>query len=331
MKHHIFAKEEGSFLGWPANGGIWIWGDEILVGFGIREYQEKAERHSINLDVPGRNGLARSIDGGETWSLEIPPELNEKPDSGPCPGGLDFTHPDFCMTVRGGAFYVSFDRGKTWPAVYRLPTFDEPSLDARTDYFVEDSASCTFSLTAAKRNGKEGRPFCARTADGGRTIDFLGWITPEPNGYAIMPSTVRVGDACLVSAVRRHEGEGDGQTNWIEIWDSTDGGRNWNLVCDAAADTGLHGGNPPSMVRLADGRLCLTYGRRKPPFGIRARFSSSGGASWSEEVILRDDARTWDIGYPRTVIMGNGELLTLYYYSTETDREQHIAGTRWSP
>ncbi len=25
--------EEGKFGGWPANHGMWIWGDEILVGF----------------------------------------------------------------------------------------------------------------------------------------------------------------------------------------------------------------------------------------------------------------------------------------------------------
>ena len=39
------------------------------------------------------------------------------------------------------------------------------------------------------------------------------------------------------------------------------------------ADTGEFGGNPPMLLKLRDGRLCLTYGYRTQPYGIRARFS----------------------------------------------------------
>ena len=30
----------GRFGGWPANHGIWSWGDEILVGFGAGYYKD---------------------------------------------------------------------------------------------------------------------------------------------------------------------------------------------------------------------------------------------------------------------------------------------------
>ena len=33
IEHSIAAIEEGRFHGWPANNGVWQWGDEILVGF----------------------------------------------------------------------------------------------------------------------------------------------------------------------------------------------------------------------------------------------------------------------------------------------------------
>ena len=33
MKHIIVAREEGRFLGWPANDGVWSWADEIVVGY----------------------------------------------------------------------------------------------------------------------------------------------------------------------------------------------------------------------------------------------------------------------------------------------------------
>ena len=31
VQHRFVYKEPGRFAGWPANGGIWHWGDEILL------------------------------------------------------------------------------------------------------------------------------------------------------------------------------------------------------------------------------------------------------------------------------------------------------------
>jgi len=30
----------GQFAGWPANHGLWAWGDEILVGFSVGTYKD---------------------------------------------------------------------------------------------------------------------------------------------------------------------------------------------------------------------------------------------------------------------------------------------------
>ena len=30
--HTIAAIEQDQFMGWPANNGVWVWGNEILVG-----------------------------------------------------------------------------------------------------------------------------------------------------------------------------------------------------------------------------------------------------------------------------------------------------------
>ena len=32
-EHVIVYRETGKFAGWPANYGMWAWGDEIVVGF----------------------------------------------------------------------------------------------------------------------------------------------------------------------------------------------------------------------------------------------------------------------------------------------------------
>src|SRR5262249_11846719 len=127
-----------------------------------------------------------------------PPNLKERPWQD-CPGEIDFTHPDFAMTARmtdvnagPSRFSYSNDRGRTWNGPFRLPLFAQPGIAARTDYVVNGKHDCLLFLTAAKRNGREGRPLCVRTTDGGRTWQFVSWIGDEPKGYAIMPSTVRI-------------------------------------------------------------------------------------------------------------------------------------------
>ncbi len=45
----------------------------------------------------------------------------------------------------------------------------------------------------------------------------------------------------------------------------------------------------PSMVKLKDGRFCVTYGDRAVPWGIRARISDDNGKTWGPIIHLRED------------------------------------------
>ncbi|MGD9857776.1 MAG: hypothetical protein AB7U20_22765, partial [Planctomycetaceae bacterium] len=72
-RHVVVYGEQGKFGGWPANHGMWMWGDEILVGFSIGEHKNLGEEyHNIDRDKPEYHVLARSLDGGETWTMEFP-------------------------------------------------------------------------------------------------------------------------------------------------------------------------------------------------------------------------------------------------------------------
>ena len=230
------------------------------------------------------------------------------------------------MQCRGARFYYSYDRGRTWKGPYRLPKFGQKRIMARTDYLVFGPRECLVMLTAAKTNGDEGRPFSCLTTDGGATFEFRSWIGPEPKGFSIMPSTVRLAGGKLATAIRRKEG----RMGFIDLYESGDEGRSWKHIAKPAK-TGQHNGNPPSMILLADGRLCLTYGHRSRLRGIRARLSGDGGKTWGKEIMLRQDGRTWDLGYPRTVQRGDGKIVTIYYFTTEAHPEMHIAATIWKP
>jgi len=348
-KHVTVYYEPGRFGGWPANHGIWAWGKEIVVGFSAAYFQlNNFDGHPYDRTKPEEPHLARSLDGGETWRIEpapflVPPE-GMYTGSGPgrkasdLTAPLDFTQPDFCMTLRmtegqkGRSWlFYSYDRGKTWTGPVNFPMLGQSAIMARTDYIVNGKRDAMVFLTAAKPNGREGRPLCARTQDGGRTWEFVAWVAPDPkDGFSIMPSSVRLSQTRILTTVRHEDSLRKGP-NWIDAYFSNDSGKTWEFLSRPAPDTGEKSGNPPSLIRLRDGRLAITYGHRAPPFEIRARLSADNGKTWGEEILLRGDGAAWDIGYTRTVQRADGKIVTVYYWAPEKDKERIIAATIWDP
>lgn len=350
IEHVDVYRVPGRFGGWPANHGLWAWGDEILVGFSAGYAKDNGPgRHAIDHERPEEHLLARSLDGGQTWTIEnpaeqgalipfgkslhgiAPPELTQ-PEPADCPGGIDFAHPDFVLTVRmtdvhGGPsrFYYSYDRGHTWKGPFKLPDVAPGGFAARTDYVVNGRDDCLLFLTAGKSNGREGRPACVRTTDGGKTWKLVSWIGPEPKGFSIMPSTVRLGPGELLTTLRVHEGP----KRWIDAWRSNDDGANWEFLSRPVDNTGT--GNPPSLIKLRDGRLCLTYGFRAKPFGMRAKLSDDGGKTWGPEIVLRSDGGGTDLGYPRSAQRADGKVVVVYYYHDEPLGDRYIAATIFDP
>src|SRR4051794_34915306 len=117
VRHVVVYAEPGRFAGWPANHGIWSWGDEILVGFSRGKYKDLGASHNIDRDAAEEFLLARSRDGGDTWSVEQPVPrgagggaggmrqgtrprgvAEERPVAPQAP--IDFARPDFALTVR---------------------------------------------------------------------------------------------------------------------------------------------------------------------------------------------------------------------------------------
>lgn len=335
VQHTVVYQHDGHFAGWPANNGMWNWGDEIVVGFTLGGYKKNPRGgHDIDRDRPSTVRQARSLDGGETWETEVPTFIDEQgrerePATLKTP--LDFANPDVALRFRENRFYYSPDRCRTWEGPFELPTFGRPRLLARTDYLIDGPQQVTAFVAASKDSGQEGQPLCIRTTDGGVTWELVGWIgeqPPENYGYAIMPATVEVGERGYLSMIRRG-GVFDGRRRWwIEPYLSPDKGKSWYLLDGPVVE---NAGNPATLTRLASGDLALTYGWRRPPYGIRGMISRDDGQTWSREFVLAADGSSWDIGYPRTVQRADGRCVTVYYHHRDDRPERIIACTIWDP
>ena len=114
-------QEKGLYAGWPANYGMWHWGNEIVVAFTVGFHESEEHFHSRDKSRPFKNMQARSLDGGQTWNLEdfsgitpghrglsadehvnddlsVESALEQNDIISPVSESIQFTHPDFALT-----------------------------------------------------------------------------------------------------------------------------------------------------------------------------------------------------------------------------------------
>ena len=132
---------------------------------------------------------------------------------------------------------------------------------------------------------------------------------------------VETTDGRLVVQIRNHNPTNADETLQCE---STDGGRTWSEPHPIGV-----WGLPSHLLRLRDGRLLMSYGHRRKPFGNQARLSEDGGTSWSEPLVISDDGIGGDLGYPSTVELGDGRLLTVWYERMAGSPRAVLRQARW--
>ena len=365
-EHAIVFRDDTYFCAWPFSGGLWQFADgEIVAGFtrAKADYADPAQlnHHRIESEC-GEGVLMRSTDGGRTWSLDTLQTMYTRPAfdrkvidaavSTAADRGYDPTADGYALFSGFGQpptgkpahvfTRVSTDRCRTWSDPVRLPTW-LPGADrttwsfatGRPSYIVrEDGMLLLFGsasrVIGAERWGGGAVPVVYASWDGGASWGFLSEIElspPMPMGVTPYPLLLDNGD--ILCAVRRQY---NGYNAFTQVYRSADGGGSWRLL-SRANDWGA----PANLVQLPDTRVVCVYGYRQKPWGIRARVSKDRGATWGREFVLRDDGGSWDLGYPRTLLLHDGALLTVYYFNGKDDPIQqdggvrHIAATRWTP
>jgi len=334
-EHVIVYRETGKFAGWPANYGMWAWGDELVVGFTQCTLLAKAGFHARTRELPAYPLQARSLDGGRTWTTIRTPapspdnrgfsadehmipalkvataiEQGLGPLPSPCPGDIDFTHPDFAImcarTGLGGGtlpwFYLSTDRAHSWQGPYSLPMFGQTGIEARTDAIINGPRDCMLFVAAASEQGEEGKGvLLARTTDGGLTWEAAKPIyDPGIDAQTIGNQAVVLRDGSVL--VFFTEFSSNGQTS-IRFVKSTDHGAtfgppveaastNLTLTCTLSPDQQQYVRDGCSLFDVAadpwNGNLYIVWqdGRDRNIDRIAFSMSSDGGATWSSPVII---------------------------------------------
>lgn len=343
IKYLTVAAQQDRFFGWPANNGLWQWdeGREILVGFTNGNFEQQ-DGHNIGDER--LTNLARSTDGGQTWTREDPENfVGDNGEVKPSPGNIRFDHPDFALRVaatgyhgtkdKDGRFFISYNRGKDWEGPYRFNELNEDEnleglqITARTNYRITGENSIQIFMSARKPDidfGKRlDKPFIAESTDGGKSFHFSGWAVPWTDQFrAVMPSVVQTKNGDLVMALRRRNPRDNEQSCWIDAFVSKDEGRTWSFL-SKIGDAGLNNGNPPGLAIMEDGRLACCYANRTAS-KIFLRISENNGVSWDQEIVVRDNPFSYDMGYPQLLQNDKGDLVALYYISTEETPQSYI-------
>ena len=202
----------------------------------------------------------------------------------------------------------STDGGKTWGEKQIMP-LNSPhgpcQLSDGSLLYVGKALSLPSELLGGSRH--DIIPVSARSTDDGATWEVIGRI-PECRrqyweGYNELHA-IEAADGTIVAHIRNHIPYGSAET-WQTS--SPDKGRTWSEPIRITY------GFPSFLSALPDGRLLMSYGYRREPYGVRARVSDDSGKTWGDEMVISDDAKFSDMGYPSTVKLPDGRLFTIWY------------------
>ncbi len=281
------------------DAGLCAWGDGnlILSWFNLRpeSFENRTSAHAAACNSP------MALAARELWKT--------LPEEDKCPGSY---------------LRRSCDGGKTWGEPVRVPvTSPHGPVRKRDGSLVYLGRVFLPEDTEAYPAGR----ICAiGSRDGGRTWEKLG-LVPDADGvdrsWVHEPDVIELPDGTLLGALRVSPKRFVGD-NTIYLTRSCDGGKTWSVPQPTDFC-----GTPPHFLLHSSGALVITYSRRVAPNGQRARISYDGGKTWGEELVISPESPDWDHGYPSSVELPDGSILTVYYQKCPGDSYNSILSTQW--
>ena len=225
----------------------------------------------------------------------------------------------------------SIDGARTWEDPVRVP----PTTPHGPIELADGRLLFVGIETIHGRRERRGHLLAAESRDKGRTWSVIGKISmfprypgDAPGGYAYFcePHVTEAGPNKLLAMARYEERPLGSERSHLWQFTSEDGGHHWSEPRELPII-----GKPPHLITLRDGRLLVTYGYRHEPFGQRACLSADGGKTWDydDEIVLRDDGPSDDLGYPASVELADGTIMTVYYQQEHAGAKTCLMATHW--
>jgi len=166
-----------------------------------------------------------------------------------------------------------------------------------------------------------------RSDDDGKTWAHMSVISDGHNETAFSKghnetAFFHLGDGNWIAAARRWKAGAA-----TDLFRSEDDGKTWQIDHQLTQESQ----HPAHFLQLNDGKLLLTFGNRiADQFGVATKTSEDGGATWSEELLLISDLENRDVGYPASVQLPDGKILTAYYAAQVSSHQRyHMGAVIW--
>ena len=215
----------------------------------------------------------------------------------------------------------STDAGRTWSkrVPFSIGAYEFFTHTGKDGALVMPDGSLLLSVSGRTSQDEPGRVFVVRSYDSGKTWVEPSVVAHDPEnaiGFG-EPPLLRLSSGRLLTMIRT----GD----YLYQAYSTDDGWTWQGLKRSPI-----WGFPAHCIELEPGRVLCVYGYRREPYGVRAAFSDDEGETWDveNEVVLRDDGLHRDLGYPASIRLEDGRVLTVYYFHGD-DGVRYIGGTIW--
>jgi hypothetical protein len=265
-----------------------------------------------HLGERGRLVFVNSADGGESWSraalISADGPDNRNPAFGVCQDGdllAAFVKAD--LYVDGD--YTSSEKGD--PNIYISRSADGGETWSRGTPI--DSGGSEITRAGGSPFGK-----MVTLEDGTMLLAFYSsggvWLLKSGDNGKTWTDPVRIAEGmgeCALCDLGGGRLMAVMRSGTLLQSDSTDGGLSWSSPRRITGEKEY----PGDVLRLKDGRLLLTYGRRLPPYGVQGMISDDGGKTWDRDrrLLLVGDSRASDCGYPSSIQREDGLIVTVYY------------------
>jgi hypothetical protein len=144
----------------------------------------------------------------------------------------------------------------------------------------------------------------------------------SPELLSCEPHAIALADGTVIVHIRVQNRD----TFTIYQSESHDGGKTFTKP---HAILSQKGGAPAHLLQLSNGILISVYGYRETPYGIKMMYSTDKGETWSVGHDVDINGVSPDLGYPASVELTNGDILTVFYAKEHEPGPAVIMQTIW--